>query len=411
MRYRPSHAVRLRQFNKTQRYERLLRSLGLVLVVTALVIGGGWVFIFTEESSDLFAWLFNRPLPVDQPVDKRTASFKKDEGGFRELELALSRALINLQVSSDQVKETQSRPRQSDGNRRAVQRTIRVADAYSLIQCNHEINRAVSQIGGKVIRATERRRSHELLMDITYDGYVAYHLTIIRDPSIIRKTGGLAIIINQAGKSRRDILDQFLELKRPMTFGFVPWESGAKKMAAETVRKNQEVIVNLPMEPKSYPRISPGKKAILIDQDAQTNRRIVREALSILSVAMGVSNYMGDKIRETPEIMNLVLDEVKKHNKYYIDGFDGSQRPGDRAVHLQGLQSAVSWGALDDHQNQERIAMRLDQASFAALEQSAVIVTANAHANLLAVLSHKMKQLELRGIEFVHVSDIVINKE
>ena len=70
------------------------------------------------------------------------------------------------------------------------------------------------------------------------------------------------------------------------------------------------------MEPKSYPRISPGKKAILIDQDAQTNRRIVREALSILSVAMGVSNYMGDKIRETPEIMNLVLDEVKKHNKY-----------------------------------------------------------------------------------------------
>jgi hypothetical protein len=248
-------------------------------------------------------------------------------------------------------------------------------------------------------------------MDITYDGYVAYHLTIIRDPSIIRKTGGLAIIINLAGKSQRDILDQFLELKRPMTFGFVPWESGAIKMAAETVRKNQEVIVNLPMEPKSYPRISPGKKAILIDQDAQTNRRIVREALSILSVAMGVSNYMGDKIRETPEIMNLVLDEVKKHNKYYIDGFDGSQRPGDRAVHLQGLQSAVSWGALDDHQNQERIAMRLDQASFAALEQSAVIVTANAHANLLAVLSHKMKQLELRGIEFVHVSDIVINKE
>lgn len=410
MRYRPSHAVRLRQINKTQRYEHILRSMGLVLVVTVLAMGGGWA-IFSDASSDFFAWLLNRPIPVEQPIDPQTASFKKDEYGFRELELALSRALINVQVSSDQVKETRSRRRQSDGTWGAAQRTIHVADAYSLVQCNLEIDRAVRLVGGTVIRAVERRRSQELLIDISYDDYTAYHLTIIRDPSIVRKTGRLAIVINIAGKSRRHLFDQLLEIKRPMTFGFMPWESGVINLAAEAVRKNQEVIVHLPMEPKSYPRISPGKKAILVNQNEQANRQIVKEALSILSVARGVSNYMGDKIRETPKVMDLVLDEVKKHNKYYIDGFGGAQFSSNRAIQLNGLQSAVSWGTLDDDLNQERIAMRLDQASYAALEQGAVIVTANAHTNLLAILSHKIEQLELRGIEFVHVSDIVIDKE
>ena len=410
MRYRPSHTVRIQQINRTQRYERILRSTGLVLVVSILTIGGAWAFI-ADESSDLFAWLVNRPVPMGQPIDEQSASFKKDVYGFRELELALSRALINVQVSPGQVRETQSRRRQSDGKWRTIHRTIRVSDAYSLIQCNLEIMRAVSQVGGKVTRAVERKRSRELLLDITYDNNFAYQLTIVKDPKIVRKTGRLAIVINLAGKNKRPLFDQLIKIKRPITFGLLPWESGTSKLATEAVQKNQEVIAHLPMEPKSYPRISPGRKAILVNQSPQANREIVKEALTILSMARGVSNFMGDKIRETPEVMNLVLEEVKNHNRYYLDGFGKSHPSGDQVLESNGIRVLTSWGALDEDLNQERIATKLDEASYTALAKGSVIVTADARANLLAVLSHKIEQLELRGIEFVHVSDILSDRE
>jgi|GEM_PF-5611493 len=73
MRYRPSHTVRIQQINRTQRYERILRSTGLALVVSILIIGGAWAFI-ADESSDLFAWLVNRPVPMGQPIDEQSAS-------------------------------------------------------------------------------------------------------------------------------------------------------------------------------------------------------------------------------------------------------------------------------------------------------------------------------------------------
>ena len=128
-------------------------------------------------------------------------------------------------------------------------------------------------------------------------------------------------------------------------------------------------------------------------------------------MARGVSKFMGDKIRETPEVMNLVLEEVKNHNRYYLDGFGKSHPSGDQVLESNGIRVLTSWGALDEDLNQERIATKLDEASYTALDKGSVIVTADARANLLAVLSHKIEQLELRGIEFVHVSDILSDRE
>lgn len=411
MRYRPSHVVRMRQINKPRRYEHLLRRVGMYLAGSALVIMTIWAIIFSDESSDALAWLLNRPVPIDTQISDRSAGFKKDVFAFQELELALSRALINLQVSSSQIRETQSRKRLDDDTWRAVKRTIRISDSYSLTQCNLEISRAVDRAGGQVVSAAERRRSQELLLDIAYDGETVYHLTIVRDPLIARKSGRLAIILMDTGNSRRAVLDQFLKIDRPMTFGFIPWASGAVQMAGEAVGKNHEVIAYLPMEPGAYPQISPGRTAILLEQDEPTNRQVVRDGLSRLSVAAGVSNYMGDRIRNTPPAFKLVLDEVNRLNKYYIDDIASSKQARKSINEQKGLPYHATWGALDVYANQEQIAMCLDQVSFEVLEQGAAIVTAQIRPDVLAVLSHKLEQLELRGIEFVHVSDIIAEKE
>ena len=384
-----------------------LHRIAAGLCLFTVVVWGAGVLLFGFSPLRGLNWILNRDVRLVSGIDPQTAAYKSEQERFRDIDFALSRAMTNLQVRADQVRESRARATTPDDKPWPVERILRVSDFYAPSQSNLEISRSVSEVGGRIISAVEASRSKQLSLQVGFGQTVTHRLTLIPDETIPHKVGHMAIVINDLEICGDDLATKFMGIDRPLTFSINPWRGAGKKWGASVAKRDQEVLVNLPMEPVNYPRISPGRPAVLVNQSVSENRRVVREAIALLPMAGGFKNFMGDRATAHSEIMDVVLGEVKKSRRFFIDSRSSEKSVAIKTAGQLAVPSASAWGIVDTDDNQERIAAVLDQASFTALEDGPVIVIAHARPNTLAVLEDRMQLLALRGIQFVHVSSLV----
>ena len=140
-----------------------------------------------------------------------------------------------------------------------------------------------------------------------------------------------------------------------------------------------------------------------------TNRRIVEDALASLPMVRGVLGYPGGLMDDGAGVLDPVLDELDKRDKYYIDNPGTIYSSAGQEILSDGHDRFQAWGVLDPVYNPVIISMNLDRASLWALDNAQAIVIADARPHTLQVLVNQMTRLELRGIEFVRVSDLLDN--
>lgn len=391
---------------------------GLVTTAFVLLAFTVWILLFENQFRKVVDWLLDRPIPVAAPEQERTSAWKTGQQAFHAMETALYGAFINLQVTPDRIRDATPRAAWDAGRWRTLERRIIVSDTYSLTECNLEIARVVARAGGKVSRAEEGTRTRELLLEITIDGDVTHRLTITRDPAIKRRTGRLAVVIAYTDGDQRSVVDELSESTRPLTFALFPWADGVKDIAAGLTRGDHEVMALLPVQPASDTAGLPRRRSLSPAHSELTNRRVVEDALSRLPDARGVLRYPAGRMENEAEVMAPVLDELDKRSVYYLDNPGGSGGPGGPGglggpggpeVRGGGNGRLRAWGVLDPLYNPVIISMNLDRASLSALDEARAVVIADARPHTLQVLMNRMRYLEIRGIEFVRVSDLVDN--
>lgn len=394
---------------KSQRRSYSLNAV-LVAAVVVLLALAVWIMPYQNQARKVVDWLLDRPVPVAVPELEKTSAWKTDQQAFHAMEAALYGAFINLQVTPDRIRITSPRTATAAGRWRPLERRIMVSDTYSLTECNLEITRAVVRAGGKVSRAEERTRTGEMLFEITFDGDVTHRLNVTRDPAIQRRTGRLAVVIAYTDGDQRRVVEGLSEFNRPLTFALFPWADGAREMAAELTRGDHEVMALLPVQPASGTAGLPRRRSVSSAHSELTNRRIVEDALSTLPGVQGVLRYPAGRMDNEAEVMASVLDELGKRNLYYLDNPGGPGGPGGPGwPENRGVESGRlrAWGVLDPMHNPVIISMNLDRASLSALDDTRAVVIADARPHTHQVLMDRMRYLEIRGIEFVRVSDLV----
>ncbi|MDE2848005.1 MAG: divergent polysaccharide deacetylase family protein [Gemmatimonadota bacterium] len=402
---------------KSQRRSYILYA-GLGTAAVVLLALAVWIMLYENQARKVVDWLLDRPIPVAVPELERTSVWKTDQQAFHAMEAALYGAFMNLQVTPDRIRDTVPRTATATGRWRSMERRIIVSDTYSLTQCNLEIARAVVRAGGKVSRAEERTRTGALLLEITFDGDVTHRLDITRDPAVRRKTGRLAVVIAYTDDDQRGMVEELSEFTRPLNFALFPWADGANELAAELTGGDHEVMALLPVQPASDAAGLPRRRSVSPTHSELTNRRVVEDALSTLPGAQGVLRYPAGRMENEAEVLAPVLDELGKRNLYYLDnpggpggssGPGGPGGPGGPKDWGGGSGRLRAWGVLDPLYNPVIISMNLDRASLTALDDTRAVVIADARLHTLQVLMDRMRYLEIRGIEFVRVSDLVDN--
>jgi hypothetical protein len=144
-----------------------------------------------------------------------------------------------------------------------------------------------------------------------------------------------------------------------VTLAFSSHADGLQAWIDRARAAGHEVMLDLPMEPNSYPRLDPGPRALLTSLSDEENIGRLVWHLSRASGYVGVTHNMGARFTSSPDALVPVLSEIKLRGMMYLDARTTSRSIGARAAAAMGLPSAYNNRFIDIRTTRGEIDMRL----------------------------------------------------
>jgi len=214
----------------------------------------------------------------------------------------------------------------------------------------------------------------------------------------------LAIIVDDGGYGGEPT-DIILSLSNALTLSILPNTPQGTAIAQKASRLGFEIMLHMPMENLSADLRHPGQ--LNVDMTETEIRQLTRNALDQVPQAVGVNNHTGSKFTTDPHAMALFLDTVKKESLYFVDSrTTESSRALDMAL-AYGIPSEKRDLFLDHKNDIDMIRMRFEQIEDLALKRGHAIAICHFRPNTATVLSELLPELEKKGIQLVHASELV----
>ncbi len=138
------------------------------------------------------------------------------------------------------------------------------------------------------------------------------------DPAVLQGRPVAAIIIDDIGFDLK-MVKKFLSLDAKITFSILPNSPFRKKAAERAYANGNEIMLHLPMEPFEYPKVNPGKNALLTSMTPDELLIGLRKSLDEVPYAKGVNNHMGSKMTSVSTQMYQIFTILKKEGLFFVD--------------------------------------------------------------------------------------------
>ena len=347
---------------------------------------------------------FNPPAPIAEPKARNRESLVALGGNIYQrvdavlLELGIRPELISKQRSTKQVA---AHP--VDLVR------VRVPADLPLAAVNLHLTRFVRHCEGRVLSAAEFREAQKVEMRCGFDTVETTRFILERDARTERETGQIAIVLDDFGYASKNkwLFERFCALPYPLTLAVLPNEGRVRSLIDRARTSGHEVLVHLPMEPDDYPDEDPGDGAVLVNQEEETIRRLVRNAIRRVPGAVGVNNHMGSRATADARVMEHVLQEVDRRGMFFLDSRTSSASVAYTVasrMDVPVLSRDLFIDPVDDAASVEKRLWEL--ATLAARNGRAVGIGHDREQTLLA-LEAVLPRLEARGFQLVPVSQLV----
>ena len=214
-----------------------------------------------------------------------------------------------------------------------------------------------------------------------------------------------AFIIDDLGYET-EVAKKMMELEFPVALSILPFLQYSEFTAEEGEKNNKEIMLHLPMEANNN-GTDPGPGAIKSDMSEEEIRQAVRDCIFNFPYIIGVNNHMGSKITEDREIMEIVLEEIKKYNLFFIDSVTTKDSIAYEVAREMEIKSAVRSVFLDNENDMDYIKGQILEVQETALREGEAIAIGHSRINTFYVLKRMIPELIKAGIEIVPVSELV----
>lgn len=214
-----------------------------------------------------------------------------------------------------------------------------------------------------------------------------------------------AFIIDDLGYET-EVAKKMMELEFPVALSILPFLQYSEFTAEEGEKNNKEIMLHLPMEANNS-GADPGPGAIKSDMSEEEIRQAVRDCIFNFPYIIGVNNHMGSKITEDREIMEIVLEEIKKYNLFFIDSVTTKDSIAYEVAREMEIKSAVRSVFLDNENDMDYIKGQMLEVQETALREGEAIAIGHSRINTFYVLKRMVPELIKAGIEIVPVSELV----
>ena len=218
----------------------------------------------------------------------------------------------------------------------------------------------------------------------------------------------IAVVITGLGMAR-DVTEQALrQLPTTVALSFSPYAPQVGEWIALARTKGHEVLLDLPMEPVTFPNDNPGSLALMTHLEPAENQERLTTILGLGQGYVGLVAVMGSRFLGAERQLEPVLRELARRGLLFLDNRSSDD---SRVVGLAtklGLAHAVSDRALDDAlPSRELIESRLLQVERLAFSQGASIAHGRSYPATLELVARWAKELEGRGLALAPLTQVV----
>jgi uncharacterized protein len=217
-------------------------------------------------------------------------------------------------------------------------------------------------------------------------------------------TPRVSIIIDDAGQNIV-LLRKLVSLSFPVTVSVIPGTEYAQRSAQWAYDHGFEVMVHLPMEPKSFPEKDPGWNSLLFSMNRKQLEKATLRMLREIPHAQGVNNHMGSLLTAKKTKMSPVLDVVKREGLYFVDSRTTPHSVGFALAQAKWIPSTERSLFLDEALDVESIAGRFHELVETGRKNGTAVGIAHLKEETIEAL-RTIDAADYRDIDFTSASEV-----
>lgn len=271
-----------------------------------------------------------------------------------------------------------------------------------------EIIQKTEELNLKVINSEEDLKANKSSISIGTDRELFLTIHFTKDSSLERKTGKIAIIIDDFGYYDNSTTTKFLEFDYPVTLSIIPGQKYSAKIAQDAKQFNKTIMIHLPMEALEE-KVEEGEFTIRTDLPDSVISRRVKKAMADIPLAVGINNHMGSKATADSRVMNIVMNELKPKGKFFVDSRTTGKSVASDIARENNLKFAANDGFLERNRNEdiEYIQRKLAVIAKIAKKRGSAIVIGHPYKETIAALAEELPKLEKQGFVIVPITEVV----
>jgi polysaccharide deacetylase 2 family uncharacterized protein YibQ len=215
----------------------------------------------------------------------------------------------------------------------------------------------------------------------------------------------VAIVIDDIGY-RLKPAKRLLALDLPLTLSILPHSPHGREIAALAAKKGLEVMVHLPMEPKSYPHTKPGPGALLTNMPPQKLYDLTLKNLDAIPGATGANNHMGSRFTEDPQALAPVLRALASRGVFFLDSLTSPHSQAFLTAKSMGIRAGRRHIFLDHNPTPQAVRRQMKRLLALAGRRDGLIAIGHPHDATIKVLAEFAGHLR-RDVKMVRAAALV----
>ncbi len=215
----------------------------------------------------------------------------------------------------------------------------------------------------------------------------------------------IALIVGGLGVSAKTTSDAIARLPGPVTLAFVPY-GGDAALAARARAAGHEILLQVPMEPFSYPDNDPGPQTLLTSLTRQQNLDRLHWAMSRFQGYVGIINMMGARFTASEQSFAPILHEIADRGLIFVDDGANPRSVAGRIAGASNLPFAKAEVIIDSVPTPDEIDRALGRLETAARLHHVAVGIASALPTSIEHIAKWAKTVASRGVILVPVTAV-----
>lgn len=214
-----------------------------------------------------------------------------------------------------------------------------------------------------------------------------------------QKTARITIVLTAVGLNPAASRAALESLPSSVALAVAPVAPSPERWVAAAQSDGRVALLEIPMEPASYPRVNPGPLTLLADDSPQANARRLADALAKAPGVDGVATYLGDRFTQSADAVTSLVADLKKRDLFVLETAPSALSQLGRAAASAGVTAKTSLVSIDKSGRAFDLSEGLATLEAQARADGAAIGVGVAIPSTVEALALWARDLESRGFQ------------